>query len=62
MAANALHEIKAQSQQPGVVQLHWLDNFARTFARQGLYFNRNQFVNLCFGLPTGQSDGLVKPR
>ena len=26
--------------------VHWLDNFARTFARQGIYLDREQFVSM----------------
>lgn len=31
---------------PGSVNIHWVDNFARTFARQGLYLNREQFASM----------------
>ena len=31
---------------PGTISIHWLDNFARTFARQGIYLNRDQFVSM----------------
>ena len=28
------------------IALHWLDNFARTFARQGIYLDREMFVSM----------------
>ena len=39
-------ELKDYLGRPGNVTVHWLDNFARTFARQGIYLDREQFVSM----------------
>lgn len=31
---------------PGTIAIHWLDNYARTFARQGIYLDQETFVSM----------------
>ena len=38
--------LKNKLSHPGTISIHWFDNFARTFARQNIYLDRDQFVSM----------------
>ena len=46
LTSSSRDALKNKLMRPGTISIHWLDNFARTFARQGIYLNRDQFVSM----------------